>query len=96
LDPAGWRWPIRRRAALRLVSQGEARLGIVYRTDALADPGVTIVDTFPDSTHPAIIYPIAITTGAPDAASAAAVVAYLRSAAARAVFTGQGFTVLHP
>ena len=35
------------RAALALVSRGEAPFGIVYRTDALADKGVKIVDTFP-------------------------------------------------
>ena len=39
------------RAALALVSRGEAPLGIVYRTDALADPGVRIVGTFPASTQ---------------------------------------------
>ena len=39
------------RAALALVSRGEAPLGIVYRTDAMADRGVRIVDTFPADTH---------------------------------------------
>ena len=52
------------RAALLLVSRGEAPLGIVYRTDALADAGVVIVDTFPESTHPAIVYPAALTSAA--------------------------------
>ena len=35
------------RAALTLVSRGEAALGIVYSTDAKVDPGVKIVGTFP-------------------------------------------------
>jgi molybdate transport system substrate-binding protein len=84
------------RAALRLVSEREARLGIVYRTDALADPGVTIVGTFPESTHPTIVYPIAILAAAPHAEAALSALTYLRSPAARAVFTAQGFTIPHP
>ena len=36
------------RAALVLVSRGEAPLGIVYRTDADAEPGVKVVGTFPE------------------------------------------------
>src|SRR4030095_13918937 len=40
------------RAALALVSRGEAPFGIVYRTDAMADTGVRGVGTFPPSTHP--------------------------------------------
>ena len=48
------------RAALALVSRGEAPFGIVYRTDAVADKGVRVVDTFPPSSHPPIIYPVAL------------------------------------
>ena len=51
------------RAALTLVSRGEAPLGIVYTTDALLDPGVRIVDTFPANTHAPITYPGAVTIG---------------------------------
>ena len=58
------------RAALLLVSRGEAPAGIVYQTDAAADPNVKIIGTFPEDTHPPIIYPIALTASAthPDAA----------------------------
>jgi len=81
------------RAALLLVSRGEAPLGIVYQTDAAADPHVKIVGTFPDDTHPPIIYPIALTSTAnhPDAA---AFLDYLKSAKARPLYEAQGFTVL--
>jgi molybdate transport system substrate-binding protein len=48
------------RAALVLVARGEAPFGIVYATDALAEPKVRIVDTFPDDTHAPIVYPVAI------------------------------------
>ncbi len=83
------------RAALVLVARGEAPLGIVYRTDAAPDPTVKIVGTFPENTHPPIIYPIALTKEStnPDAQ---AFLNYLRSPAARAAFERQGFTVLAP
>jgi molybdate transport system substrate-binding protein len=81
------------RAALLLVSRGEAPAGIVYRTDAAADPNVAIIGTFPDATHPPIIYPVALTANAahPDAA---AFLAYIRSDRATTLFEAQGFTVL--
>jgi molybdate transport system substrate-binding protein len=78
------------RAALLLVSRGEAPLGIVYRTDALAEPGVVVVDTFPESAHAPIVYPAALTTAA--SPLAAKVLEYLKSPAARAVFDRYGFT----
>jgi len=78
------------RASLLLVSRGEAPLGIVYRTDAMVDPGVTVVDTFPESSHAPIIYPAALTTTAP--AAAAKVLDYLKTPAARVVFDKHGFT----
>ena len=51
------------RSAMMFVARGEAPLGIVYTTDALADPKVRIVDTFPANTHAAITYPAAATKG---------------------------------
>jgi molybdate transport system substrate-binding protein len=83
------------RAALLLVSRGEAPLGIVYQTDAASDPTVKIVGTFPENTHPPIIYPIALTKET-SKADAAAFVSYIRSAAARPAFERQGFAVLTP
>jgi molybdate transport system substrate-binding protein len=47
------------RAALALVSLGEVPFGIVYASDALADPRVTRVGAFPTDTHPDIVYPAA-------------------------------------
>ena len=82
------------RAALALVAQGEAPLGIVYQSDAVAEPKVKIVDTFPEETHPAIIYPIAILSATKSGDAAKAFVAYLRTPEAEAFFTKQGFTIL--
>jgi molybdate transport system substrate-binding protein len=83
------------RAALLLVSRGEAPLGIVYETDAASEPTVRIVGRFPEDTHPPIIYPIALTRDSrnPDAA---AFLDFIRSPAARPAFERQGFTVLAP
>ena len=67
------------RAALTLVARGEASLGIVYATDAKVEPGVKVVGTFPEDTHPPIIYPVAATaTAKPEAND---YLAYLRSSA---------------
>ena len=80
------------RSALALVARGEAAFGIVYRTDALAEKAVRIVDTFPESTHAPIVYAIALVK--PETSSAAALLAFLRSAAARAMWTKHGFVPL--
>ena len=82
------------RAALLRVSRGQAPVGIVYQTDAAADQNVTIIGTFPDNTHPPIVYPIALTSKAsnPDAA---AFYAYLRGAKATVEFKALGFVVLN-
>ena len=80
------------RAALLLVSRGEAELGVVYKTDAAADPKVKTVATFPAGSHPPIVYPVALTQKAGPAA--AAFLAYMKSEAAARFFKAQGFTVL--
>src|ERR1700722_2955194 len=81
------------RAALALVARKEAPLGIVYQTDAAAEPGVRIVGVFPADTHPPIVYPIALTAGStnPDAPG---FLAYMSSEKAQPLFEKQGFTVL--
>jgi molybdate transport system substrate-binding protein len=81
------------RAALALVSRGEAPYGIVYETDAAAEPGVAVVGTFPQDTHPPIIYPAAVLAGSSNAL-AKAYLDFLKSDRARPFFVGQGFTVL--
>ena len=45
------------RAALALVARGDAPLGVVYGSDALADPKVTVLWHIPDDQHPPITYP---------------------------------------
>jgi molybdate transport system substrate-binding protein len=80
------------RVALAYVARGEAPLGIVYETDAKAEPNVKTVGVFPENTHAPILYPAALVKGAkPDAR---AFLTYLSSPAARAVFEKDGFTFL--
>jgi molybdate transport system substrate-binding protein len=80
------------RAALALVSRGEAVLGIVYETDAKVDPNVKIVGAFPADSHPAIVYPVAATVNAKP--EAAVYLNFLRSNTAKTVFEQYGFTFL--
>jgi molybdate transport system substrate-binding protein len=82
------------RAALKLVSMGEAPYGIVYATDARAEEGVTVVGTFPADSHTPVTYPAALLTGAADAADRAFLEA-LKADAADRVFAAQGFVILN-
>ncbi len=47
------------RAVLDLVSKGEAEIGVVYRTDAVADHSVRILDTAPPDSHTPVRYGVA-------------------------------------
>ncbi|MGD0633716.1 MAG: molybdate ABC transporter substrate-binding protein [Beijerinckiaceae bacterium] len=81
------------RAAVALVATGVAPFGIVYATDAKAEPKVRVADVFATSTHNPIVYPIALAKSSknPDAARFEA---FTRSREATKVFLDQGFTVL--
>lgn len=81
------------RAALALVARGEAKLGIVYGTDAAAEPKVRVVDTFPADSHPPIVYPFAVTAASTNA-DAIGFLDFLSSPKAEAIFKAQGFSVL--
>ena len=80
------------RSALAFVARGEVPLGIVYETDARVDPKVRVVGLFPDSSHPPITYPIALTRDAGPGADR--FLAYLRGPGGRAEFEKAGFRVL--
>jgi len=82
------------RAALQLVARGEAPLGIVYTTDAKAEPQVKVVGEFPETSHPPIRYPVALTATAKPGARA--FLDFLASARARPAFEAAGFRVVAP
>lgn len=80
------------RAALQLVALGEATYGVVYASDAVAEPGVTLVATFPDDSHTPIVYPAALTvTPKPEAAD---FLGFLGGPEARGIFEENGFLTL--
>jgi molybdate transport system substrate-binding protein len=81
------------RSALSFVDRGEAPLGIVYETDALIDKNVRVIDVFPPGTHPAIVYPVAVTRAAQP--SAAKFAAFIAGPAAAELFKSYGFVALH-
>ena len=84
------------RVALSYVARGEAPLGIVYETDAKAEPNVRLVGIFPENSHQPILYPAALVKNpnAAPTADARAFLAFLSSPTAKAVFEKLGFTVL--
>ena len=83
------------RAALLLVARGEAPLGIVYASDAQAEPRVKIVARIPAATHKPIIYPLALTQTAQDETARKAL-QFFQSQTARAIFIRDGFSLLTP
>jgi molybdate transport system substrate-binding protein len=81
------------RATLLFVARGEAPLGIVYRSDAHAEPKVKVLGTFPESSHPPIVYPIAMVAGSMNL-DAKAFYDYLATPVASAIFQRESFDVL--
>lgn len=81
------------RAALALVSRGEARFGVVYATDAAADPKVKVVATFPADSHDPIVYPFGLTAASRNA-DAASLLSYLKTQEGQKPFAKAGFTLL--
>jgi molybdate transport system substrate-binding protein len=79
------------RAAAALVSQGEAPLGIVYETDARAEPKLRVVARFPKSSHVPVTYPLALleSSAHPDAQTFRQ---FLLSDEAGAIFERFGFS----
>ena len=82
------------RIALALVARGMAPLGIVYATDAQVEPNVKVIGTFPEDSHPPIVYPVAATkTAKPRVLQ---YLDFLRTGTAKTKFETYGFSVLVP
>lgn len=79
------------RAALALVAHGEARLGIVYATDARISDNIKTIATFPKSAHGPITYPFAIVAGN-DGGDVRHLFDYLTGTEGLAIFHKYGFT----
>ena len=78
------------RAALALVSLDAAQMGIVYATDAKAEPRVAVIADIPADSYPDIIYPAALVVGGREEA-AQGFLDYLQTPEAHAVFDTFGF-----
>ncbi len=78
------------RVALALVARQEAPLGIVYASDAVAEPRVSVVYQIPTTDHPAISYPAAVTAVAQQD-GAGRFLDYLKSEEAAEIFRRHGF-----
>jgi molybdate transport system substrate-binding protein len=79
------------RAALALVEAGEAPLGVVYETDALASAQVKVVAVIPPESHPKILYPAALLSEVPSP-EAKSFYDFLRGDQAREIFARHGFS----
>ena len=81
------------RAALALVARDEAKLGIVYATDAVSEPKVEVVAVFPEASQKPIVYPVAVLKASanPDDAD---LLAFIESPAAATIFEKEGFQIL--
>lgn len=80
------------RGALAFVARGEAPLGVVYESDAAAEPRVRVVGVFPAASHRPIVYPAAVVRGA--GVGAARFYRYLGGPEARAIFRRYRFRPL--
>lgn len=80
------------RLALALVARGEAALGVVYASDARAEPQVRVVHALPNDSHTPIVYPAALLAGS-TSKEAAAFLDWLSSDEAATLFRKHGFTV---
>jgi molybdate transport system substrate-binding protein len=78
------------RVAVTMVGRGDAPLAVVFATDAAEDQRVRVIGSFPDNSHPPIVYPVALVAASrqPDAAR---LLDYLKSPAASATFERLGY-----
>lgn len=80
--------------AVKMVARGDVPYAVVFTSDAMSDPGVDIVMTLPQDSHPPIRYPVAILAHSTNP-EAARFLDYLKSAPATKVFREQGYATLN-
>lgn len=79
------------RAVLDLVAKGEAEIGVVYRTDAVTDSHVRILDTAPADSHSPIHYGVAIVWTARNITAAGDFIEFLLSSGTQDELKKYGF-----
>ncbi|MDO9118160.1 MAG: molybdate ABC transporter substrate-binding protein [Nitrospira sp.] len=78
-------------AVLNLVANGEAEIGVVYRTDAIADEHVRILDTAPEGSHTPIRYGVAVVWTAKNVSGAGDFIQFLLTPQVQSQFKDHGF-----
>ncbi|MBX3345225.1 MAG: molybdate ABC transporter substrate-binding protein [Nitrospira sp.] len=84
------------RAVLDLVAKGEAEIGVVYRTDAISNPGVRILDTAPVGSHTPVRYGVAAAWTAQNVPAAGDFIEFLLSPAIQTQLQEFGFDRVSP
>ena len=79
------------RAVLDLVANGEAEVGVLYRTDAVEDPKVRILDTVPVGSHTPIRYGVAATWTAKNLSGAGDFITFLLTPEVQTLLQEHGF-----
>jgi len=79
------------RAVVTQVSSGDAQAGLVYVTDVRASASSVTGVPIPGSANVTASYPIAVVKGSKNASTAAAFVAFVNTARARAILATWGF-----
>ena len=80
------------RSTLEWIARGEADAGVVYRTDAVAQPGVTVAFAFPEGSHAPIRYPAAVLERSSSPELARSLLEFASGAEAAAIFREAGFS----
>jgi len=84
------------RAVLDLVAKGEAEIGVVYRTDAVAESQVKILDTAPEDSHTPVRYGVAAVWTARNISAAGDFIEFLLSASIQDQLKQFGFDQVTP
>ncbi len=79
------------RAVLDLVAKGEADLGIVYRTDAVASRKIRILDDAPEDSHQPVHYGVAAVWTAKNISGAGDFINFLGTPKVQALLQNHGF-----
>jgi molybdate transport system substrate-binding protein len=80
------------RGTLALIERYEVPVGIVYQSDVFASKHTKVLDTFPEQSHPPILYSLSIIKEH-EAKAARRIFNFLQSANASAIFKKFGFSV---
>jgi molybdate transport system substrate-binding protein len=84
------------RAVLDLVAKGEADIGVVYRTDAVTNKKIRILDEAPKDSHQPVHYGVAAVWTAKNIPAAGDFINFLETPKAQALLQDHGFDRIAP